>query len=343
MQFRKWVCVLGLALMAGSAMAQDKNEALAEQGRFFTLATGYSNGIYYLFGTIIGALASSPVGGLACEVGGHCGAEQTTIVNLSSQGSQANLALLQEGKVDSAFVQSNLAYWAYTATALYDKKPPQENLRAIASFYPELLHLVVPADSGISSLADLRGKRVGMGAKDSGTLINVYQMLKAFDLEEGAFTPSFLSLRETLAQFENGELDAFFFVGGVPTPAIAQLADKMAIDLIALDGAFSDDLLTANSANNYYTQREIPAGAYRGVNKAVPTLAVMALWLTTETADKEQVYAMTKAIWTQENHPYWVKQLLPVGGLEMSHALDGIGIPLHAGAKRYYNEVGKRF
>lgn len=308
--------------------------------KYFSNASGYANGVYYMLGTLIGALVSNPPNSLACEKGGTCGAKDMVVSNVSSEGSAANVELLGAGKVDAAFVQSNVAYWAYTASGLYEQAEPQEYLRAIASFYPEMVQLVVRRGSGIKSVSDLVGKRVSLGAEDSGTLVNVRQILTAFGVSEDNFSPYLIDLRQTAELFEAGELDAFFFVGGLPTPLITHLADVMEIDLVAIDGAQSADFL---GKNNYYASGVIPTGTYKGVYYDVKTFSVNALWLTTEQADEETIYTLTKLIWNKDNRPYWLQSLLPIGGLEVDHALDGIGIPLHPGAKRYYNEIGKRF
>ncbi len=321
-------------------VAASVNTKPIEESTHFTIATGYANGFYYMFGSLVTALASNPPGSLVCEKGGACGAENTIMVNLASEGSLANLDSLKNATVDSAFAQANISYWAYTASGIFAQKEPQQNLRAIASFYPEMIHLVVRKDSGINTIKDLNGKSVSLGANDSGTLINVHQVLGAFGMDESAFEAKMIDLRETAQQFEAGEIDAFFFVSGIPTPLITHLAQTTDLKLIPIEGAQSDAFL---SDNKYYSRHMIPAGTYPGIDYDVPTFAVAALWLTNDSADEELIYTITKAIWNTDNYPYWVERLLPIGGLNMNHALDGIGIPLHPGAKRYYNEIGKRF
>ena len=143
-----------LSLAASSAMAQDM--------AFFRIGTGGTAGTYYPIGGLLANAISNPPGSRPCDKGGSCGVPGLIASALSANGSVANINAIAGGTLESGFSQSDVATWAYTGTGIWEGKPAVEKLRAIANLYPESIHLVVSADSGISSVSDLKGKRVSM-------------------------------------------------------------------------------------------------------------------------------------------------------------------------------------
>lgn len=342
MEFKR-IALGCLAMWAGCiglhAAEMDTATDSAPKTELFSVGSGYNNGVYFMLATVLGGIISHPQGDLPCDHGGNCGVDNLLLVNVSTPGSAANITKLAQEELDSAFVQSNIAYWAYTASGLYAQEKPFEELRALASLYPEMLHLVVHADSDITSIADLAGKRVALGAQNSGTYINVDEVLKAHGMNASQFEAVYDDAPQAVSKFLAGELDAVFFVAGVPTPQVAYLAEQTEIRLIPIPPAQVDSLL---SRNHYYTNTTIPSGSYKGVEDAISTVSVQALWVVREDLSDELAYELTRALW-RDNHAYWLHRVLPDSALSVNHSLDGIGIPLHPGAKRYYNEIGKRF
>lgn len=337
---------LCLAALLSNTFAQDVETAVGEtvtesqnEPILFRIGSGYNNGIYFMLATVLGGIISHPEGDLPCEHGGNCGVDDLILVNVSTPGSAANITKLEHNQIDSAFVQSNIAYWRYTASGLYVQDKPFDELRALASLYPEMLHLVVHADSDIESIEDLAGKRVAVGAQNSGTFINVGELLNAYSMNVSQFEAIYDDAPQAVAKFLDDKLDAVFFVAGVPTPQVQYLSTQTDIRLIPISSVQRDALL---SHNHYYTSSVIPKGIYKGVDENVPTVAVQALWVVREELDPELAYQLTKALW-RDDHAYWLHHVLPDSALNIAHSLDGIGIPLHPGAKRYYNEIGKRF
>lgn len=344
-KIKRYTAFILLCFISAVAWAQDEDAApdlpnTLDNLRLFTVGSGYNNGVYFLLATVLGGVISHPQSDLPCDHGGNCGVEDLLLVNVSTPGSVANIDKLTDKSLDSAFVQSNIAYWAYTASGLYENKTPFEDLRALASLYPEMLHLVVHADSDIHDVSDLAGKRVALGAKNTGTFLNVSDVLKAHDVALSALVVNHDDAPQAVELFLDGELDAIFFVAGVPTPQVQYLAKETDIRLIPTASAMTDPLLTRNQ---YYTAATIPAQSYLGVEEDVPSVAVRALWLArADVVDDDTAYQLTKALWREE-HAHWLQQVLPDSALNVKQSLDGIGIPLHPGAKRYYNEIGKRF
>src|SRR3546814_1461290 len=137
--------------------------------------------------------------------------------------------------MESGFSQSDVAYWAYTGTGLYEGKGKVEDLRFIATLYPETIHIVARKDAGIESVADLRGKRVSLDEPGSGTIVDARIVLAAYGLTEEDVEAEYLKPGPAGARLRDGALDAYFFVGGYPTGAISELATSSGIRLVPID------------------------------------------------------------------------------------------------------------
>lgn len=339
-----WRGILWLGLAIGNAMAAENGAASAaaenaeaQAPQWITLASGERDGMYYWFANVLGGVVSQPPGALPCEQG--CGLSGSVLVNVSSEGSLDNLKRLQAGKAQTAFAQSSLAYAAYSGQPPFEDKG-NDTLRAIASFYPEVLHIVVGKDSGIEGIEGLAGKRIAMGSMQSGTLGSAQNLLALYGLKNGDYHTENLKLDAAMHSFLQGGVDALFFFSAAGNPLVKNIAAQKPVRLLAIRG---DTLKQLVRENSYYQPFTIPADTYQAQTEAVAGVAVQALWLTTADMEEEQVYALTKAAWEGKNHVTWLRDVMPKGAWEMDSALKGIGIPLHPGAKKYYNEIGKRF
>ena len=254
----------------------------------------------------------------------------------SSNGSVANVNAIKSGDLESGFVQSDIAYWAYTGTGIFEGQGKVDNLRAIANLYPESIHIVARKDSGIASVADLAGKRVSLDEPGSGTLVDARIILEAFGLSEDDLEPEYIKPGQAITKIKDNQLDAFFFVAGYPTGSVVELSSSDGADLVPIDGPEVDALL---EQYQFFARELIPAGTYEGIGET-PTLSVGAQWVVGAEVDEELVYGITRALW-HEN----ARALLDSGhakgrSITLETALQGIGIPLHPGAERYYREVG---
>jgi len=314
--------------LAGMASAQDL--------KFFTIGTGGTAATYYPVGGVIANAISSPPGSRPCDEGGSCGVPGLIASAVSSRGSVDNVNAITSGLRSSGFAQSDVAYWAFTGTGTMEGQPAAEDLRAIAALFPEHIHLVALADSGINSVADLKGKRVSLDEPGSGTYVDANLILAANGLNEGDFRAEALKPDASGDALRNGQIDAFFFVGGYPTGAIVELASAVNIKLVPIDGEGAKAL---TDEYGFFSASDIPDGAYEGV-PATTTVAVGAQWITSAKEDEQLIYEITKALWNEKT-----RILLDVGhakgkSITAETALDGIGIPLHAGAERFYKEAG---
>ncbi len=308
----------------------------AETIRFFSIGTGSTAGTYFPIGGMIASAISGPPGAPPCERGGSCGVPGLIAVAQASSGSVENLENIRTGFIDSGLAQSDTAFWAYTGTGLYENIEPIADLRAISHLYAELIHIVVPLDSEIRSIADLRGRRVSLGREGSGTLIDARIVMAAYGLSDEDVEASYLGPEPSADRILGGELDAFFIVGGAPFLAVEDLARRMPIRLLPVSGPEAERMLEERP---FFSSTTVQDGTYFGVEE-VETIAVGADWLTSADLDEELVYGLTRALW----HPT-TRILLDNGHargaeIQLEHALRGLAVPLHPGAARYYREIG---
>ncbi|QPM91953.1 TAXI family TRAP transporter solute-binding subunit [Pseudooceanicola algae] len=316
-------------LTAGSASAQDMS--------FFRIGTGGTAGTYYPIGGLLANAISSPPGSRACDEGGSCGVPGLVASALSANGSVANINAIAGGTLESGFSQSDVATWAYTGTGIWEGKEPVESLRAIANLYPESIHLIARADAGISGVADLKGKRVSMDEPGSGTLVDARIILDGYGLTEDDIDAEFLKPDQAADRMRDGAMDAFFFVGGYPAGAIAELASQHDVTIVPIS---CDEAPMICENFGYFSNDTIPGGTYEGVADDTETLSVGAQWITSADQPEELIYGITKALWNENT-----RKQLDAGHskgkmITADTALDGVGIPLHPGAERFYKEAG---
>lgn len=322
---------ISAALIAGSGVA-----ASAQDIQFFTIGTGGTAYTYYPVGGVIANAISKPPGSRECGEGGSCGVEGLIASAVSSRGSVDNVNAIISGLRNSGFAQSDVAYWAYTGTGTMEGKEPAADLRTIAALFEEHIHLVALADSGINSVADLTGKRVSLDEPGSGTYVDAKLILEANNVALDDVTAEALKGGAAAEALRNGKIDAFFVVAGYPTGALVELASAAEIKLVPIDG---DGAAALTEKYGFFAASDIPEGAYEGVS-TTPTVAVGAQWFTSAKEDEELIYNITKALWNEQS-----RKLLDVGHakgrtITTETALSGVGVPLHAGAERFYKEVG---
>ncbi|HWL58423.1 MAG TPA: TAXI family TRAP transporter solute-binding subunit [Paracoccus sp. (in: a-proteobacteria)] len=309
----------------------------AQELTFFRIGTGNTAGTYYPIGGLIANAISSPPGARPCGDGGPCGVPGLVATALASSGSVGNINAIEAGQIEAGFTQSDVAYWAQTGTGLWEGQPAVEKLRLIANLYPESIHLVARADAGIESVADLRGKRVSLDEPDSGTLVDARIILEGYGLSESDVRAEFLRPDQAATRMREGQMDAFFFVGGYPAGAIAELASQHDIKLIPIDGEAADKLRETYS---FFAANSFPAGTYSGQDKTVATLSVGAQLVTSADQPEELIYAITKALYSDSARRLFAAGHVKGGSITLENATKGAGIPLHPGAEKFYREAG---
>jgi TRAP transporter TAXI family solute receptor len=311
---RNSIVVLASALaLAGAAQAQ----------QFFRIGTGGTAGTYYPIGGMIANAVSVP--------------GKIVATAQASNGSLANVNAVAGGSLESGFSQSDVATWAQKGTGIFEGKPNVPGLRMIANLYPESLHIVVKKGSGIKTVADLKGRRVALDEPGSGTLINARLVLAAYGVKEADIKPEYIKPNQAGDKLKDGALDAFFFTGGAPAGAIAELASAgSGIELVPIDGPQAEGL---RMASPFFAVDNIPTDTYKGV-AAVKTLSVGAQWVTSDKADTQTVYEITKALYSDA-----AQKTLAAGHakgklITLKNAVQGVGIPFHPGAEKFYREAG---
>lgn len=324
------ILILSLACM-GPAFAAKK---------FFAIATGGTGGTYYPLGGVLAQALSNKL-------------PDIIITAQSGNASVANCNLIGAHEIESGFVQNNVAFAAYNGTAQFEGKPVK-NLRAIASLYPETIQIVARADSGIKSIADIKGKRLVPGDRGSGTEVDCLNVLKGVGLTYNDFSNvDWLSFNGASQRLKDRQADVTFTTAGWPTAAITELATTTDIVLVPLDDAAIAKLIKMFP---FYAKVVIPGGTYKGVDQDVAAITTMAQWVVDANVPSSVVYDLTKALW--EKGTFVLRKAgadaaeAPSGAELMAKAhakgkdvtietaLDGVAIPLHPGAAQYYKEKG---
>ena len=310
---RVLVAALTAVALVGAAQAQ----------QFFRIGTGGTAGTYY------------PVGGMIANAVSQPGKIVATAQ--ASNGSVANVNGIAGGSLESGFSQADVATWAQKGTGMYEGKPNVPGLRLIANLYPESVHIVVRKGLNVKTPADLKGKRVALDEPGSGTLINARIILAAYGVQESDIKPEYIKPNQAGDKLKDGSLDAFFFTGGAPAGAIAELASGgTGIELVPIEGPQAEGL---RMASPFFAPDVIAADTYKGVG-AVKTLAVGAQWVTSDKADPGVVYEITKALYGDAAQKTLAAGHAKGKFITKENAVKGAGIPFHPGAEKFYREAG---
>lgn len=305
--------------------------------RFFRIGTASTGGSFFEIGGIVAAAISSPVEGSACGPGGGCGVPGLVAVAQATQGSMENLRLINSKQLESGFVQADLAAMAYSGTGAFADDSPMLRLRAIASLFPETLHVVVRADSPIHSVEELAGKVVAVGEPGSGAAVNAKVLLAAAGFGDNDVTRK--NVRPALAvdELKAGTVDALILTGSYPVPVIEELAAATPIRLVPITGGIAAKL---KSEFSFYGPSTIPAGTYRKISEDTASVGFYALWVVDGDADAGLVYDVTRAVWSDGAAKLFAG-IDPIGKqIRAADALKGVSLPLHPGAARFYRERG---
>jgi TRAP transporter TAXI family solute receptor len=310
-------------------------DVIAQDLRFFRIGTGSISGAQFAVGSAIAGAISNPPGSRPCDRGGSCGVPDLLAVAQSTEGSVENVRALAAGQLESALVQADVAYWTYHGTGPFREQGPTRNLRAVANLFPALVHIVVRTSSTIRRVSDLAGKRVSLGPEGSGTPVNALAILAAYGIGDTDITPLYLRPDEASDLLVDGEIDAFFVVGGVPLDAVDDLAGYLPVRLLAIDGAERDEI---TSFYPFLANGDILAGSYHNV-AYTPSVAVGMQFLVSAEASEELTYEVCRALWHERNRVVLDESHPLARQIRLEEALENIAIPLHEGAARCYAEL----
>ena len=249
-------------------------------------------------------------------------------LNVQSTGASVeNVGSLTDGSADFALIQNDIAFFAKNGTGIdaFDGNPI-ENLRGVATLYPETITVVTLADSNISTLSDLSGKTINTGDLGSGTQVNANQILEAVGITE--FTEQNAGFSQASEQLANGDIDAAFVVGGWPVGAIEDLATTNDVQIVPIQG---ENRQTVKGAASWFADDTIPAGTYNGVDEATETIAVQAMIATRAGLDAGTVETVTAALFDNVDALTIKTEFISTGS-----AQDGMSIELHEGATAFF-------
>lgn len=296
--------------------------AVSAQQRFLTIATGGTAGTYF------------PLGGALAEIWNKNIAKMNA--NATATGaSAANIAMLAKGEVDVIFVQNDAAYYALNDLEIYKGKGTK-NIRGLACLYNETVQLVALQDSGIKTVKDLKGKRVSVGAAGSGVELNARQVLEAAGLSYADIKVQYLSFAESASNLKDGNIDAAFNTAGAPTAAIQDLGASKKITIVAIDGDVAKRL---SAKYAFYTPEKLAAGTYMGQTADVMTVSVKSMLAVSDKLDAKLVYDLLKTMF--EHTDRLAASHKKGADVSIAAATDGMSIPLHPGAEKFYKENKK--
>jgi uncharacterized protein len=295
--------------------------ASANAAEFISVLTGGTSGVYYPLGVALSQIYSKSIPDAKTSV-------------QATKASAENLNLLQAGRGEIAFTLGDALSDAWKGNEEAGFKTPLKKLRGIAGIYSNYIQIVASADSGIKTLADLKGKRLAVGAPKSGTEINARAILRGAGLTyKDLGKVEYLPFGESVELMKNRQLDATLISAGLGVSAIRDLATAVKIVIVPVS---ADVIKKINDPA--YIAGTVPANTYEGQAAAVPTVAIENFLVTHEGVSTDTVYKMTKSMY--DNLDQLVAAHAAAKAIKREDGPKNMPIPLHPGAEKYYREVG---
>ena len=298
-----------------TAAAQPAAEATAN----LRFVTGGESGTYYAFGSVIAQHATNNAG--------------IKVVGLVGNGSQSNVLEMQDGNAELAFCQSDVMAYAYAGTNLFKDTGAVNCFSTVAALYTEQVQIVT-LDPSIKTVADLKGKKVSIGAAGSGVYFNAIDILGVYGLTENDIIPTYQSFGDSANDLKDGKIDAAFIVSGAPTTAVTDLATTKNVALVSLDDSHIEQLLQVSP---YYTKCTIKKDVY-GTADDCSTVGVGAVVLARNDVSEDAVYALVKDIF--DNAANLTSSHAKYAELSLEYGASITSVPYHPGAAKYFKEKG---
>lgn len=314
---------LFFALLAAAAVATSPLAVAAEeklQTKFVTIATGGASGPYNILAT---ALAEAYV-----KQYGVNSKTQTTGASVE------NINLLNLKKVDMAFVMSDVLSDAVKGENNFPQKI--SNVSQIAALYPNYVQVVTSSKTGIKTLADLRGKRVAVGAQNSGVEVNARNLIQGFGMTYDDLKVDYLGYAEAADALKAGKIDAAFLTSGLPNASLMELQQGFDLQLVSIP---ADKIAEIAQDKPYFVALNIPKGTY-GNAEDVPTAAIRNALVVSSQLSDDDVYKLTKTFF--EQLPVLQTAHQAAKDIDVNQVVESFVAPVHPGAKRYYDEAAKK-
>ncbi len=288
----------------------------------YTIATGNVAGTYY------------PIGGGIAQTANNASLGFNLTVE-STGASVINCRLVNNGTSNFAIVQNDVAYSAIRGEKDFNGSGNLTGMMGVACLYPETIQVITLKSSGINNVSDLKGKRVVVGDRGSGSEYNALEILAAYGLSKDDIIVNNNKLSQAADLLSNGQADAAFWTGGAPTSAISELAITHDIVILPIDGAPRDALMAKSP---FYAKTTLKNGTYKSLNADVETVSIMAMLVANKDISENDVYGLLKAMY-DPNAPL-KNSHAAAANIKKENGLKGMSIPLHPGAKKYFDEQG---
>ena len=286
-----------------------------------TMGTGSPSGTYYAYGGVLSQYITNNAG--------------VTSNAVSTQGSKDNIQGIDSGDYQLGTVQSDVMHYAWNGTRSFETDGKIDTFRTVAGLYAEAVQLVT-VNPEIKSVADLKGKKVSIGASGSGVYFNAVDVLTAAGLTENDIKPQYQNFDDSADALKDGKIDAAFIVAGAPTNAITELSMTNGnVRIVPIDGDIATKLMNDNT---FYSVYKIPANTYKNQTEEVTTVTVKATLIVDANASEDDVYNLTAAIF--DNMEDIAKENAKGAELSLENATEGLTVPFHAGAAKYFKEKG---
>lgn len=317
------VCLIAVVIVCSPVRAQLIGSEAYKIDRlvtFLAMGTGATTGTYFPLGNAFANVWSTRL-------------EHVSVMSHSTSGSIENINLMHRRELDLAIAQSDVVAAAINGSGAFTGKPcPQ--LRVLMSLYPEVVQLVVLADSDIHNISQLRGRKVIVGASGSGNVITSQAMMSAFGIGADDFEPVYISYDEALQAMERRDYDAAIVIAGTPTKMISELQRRVAVRIISLSSSETASLTTALP---YLAALNLPANTYAGQTAPVTTVALMSMLVSSSRLSDDLAFSLCQTIF--DNLDYLKKVHERARDISIETIMNGIPEGyVHSGALRFYNE-----
>jgi len=293
---------------------------IAISADFINILTGGTSGVYYPLGVGLSKIYGEKIEGSKVQV-------------QSTKASVENLNLIQSGKGEIAFVLGDSVKYGWEGNAEAGFQSKLENLRGIAGIYPNYVHIVASKSSNIKSIADLKGKRVSVGAPKSGTELQARAILKASGMSyDDLGKVEYLPFGQSVELIKNRQIDATVQSAGLGVASIKDLANSVEVVIVEIPESIIEKLGAP------YVSATIPANTYQGVGQDTKTAGIVNFLITSQKVSDKIAYDMTKNLF--EDLPALVATHSAAKNININKALTGMPVPLHPGAEKYYKEKG---
>ncbi|MHC1758221.1 MAG: TAXI family TRAP transporter solute-binding subunit [Negativicutes bacterium] len=320
-----FLVALSLAVVGcgGGGGGGDKQAAPAKIQNI-NIATATTGGVYYPLGNAMSQLFNQKIPSIKASAGATAGTPQ-------------NILLMQKKEAEVAFAQNGVAFYAYNGKEMFKDKPTKF-LRGITNLYPNVMHIVVAANSNIKSVKDFAGKKFVPGAIGSATEINSKEILSLYGLDykdKKNVKGEYLGYSEAAEALKDGRVDGILIAGGLPTSSVLDAASSLKIRILSIE---PEMIAKLKETMPWYYEITIPKGTYIGQTEDVKTVAVANLLICRDDLSNELVYNMTKAL--HDNQKDLVAAHSAAKDMKLQDALKGMTVPMHPGAEKYYKEKG---